>query len=94
VPASAFPFYTKQVFSRLFDQFFQPFTEACVKAEYQEDENRKLSQKINLTSAVAMLQQILVPSFVRRPARFFQCVDWIIQRSRVVLLKSTTKPPQ
>ena len=40
--------------------------EERITTEYQVDKNRKRSQKINRTSAVAMLQQILIPSFIRK----------------------------
>ena len=40
--------------------------ERCVIDEFQPDNTRKHSQEIKRTSAIAMLQQILIPSFIRR----------------------------
>jgi hypothetical protein len=40
--------------------------EERVTSEYQADKKRNHNQKINRTSAVAMLQQILIPSHIRK----------------------------
>jgi hypothetical protein len=74
--------------------------EERIATEYQADEQRKHSQKINRTSAVAMLQQILVPSFIRR--KFEQALhafDELVAKTREIVRpnRSNTrqhKPPK
>lgn len=67
--------------------------EERVKAEYQVDKDRKRSQKINRTSAVAMLQQLLVPAFIRR--KFLQAVrafDDLVEKTREIVRPNRSNP--
>ncbi|CAG5006773.1 IS4 family transposase ISPa45 [Dyadobacter sp. CECT 9275] len=67
--------------------------EERVKAEYQADKRRKRGQKINRTAAVAMLQQILVPAFIRRKfLQALQAFDDLVEKTREIVRPNRSNP--
>lgn len=74
--------------------------EERITSEYQADHNRKHSQKINRTSAVAMLQQILIPSFIRRKFELaLRAFDELVAKTREIIRPNRSnqrkhKPPK
>jgi IS4 transposase len=85
-------FYAKMFAITLCSVLAFPIEERIV-AEYQADETRKHSQKINRTSAVAMLQQILIPSFIRRkfePA--LRAFDDLVAKTREIVRPNRSNP--
>ena len=67
--------------------------EERVTAEYQADQDRKNSQKINRTVAVAMLQQILIPSFIRKKfTQAIQAFDDVVEKTREIIRPNRSNP--
>ncbi|MFN3378519.1 MAG: transposase [Runella zeae] len=78
-------FYAKMFAITLCSVYSFPIEER-VKAEYQKDKQRKHSQKINRTSALGMLRQLLIPSFIQ--GKFNQAIkafDDIVSKTREIL---------
>jgi hypothetical protein len=85
-------FYAKMFAITLCSVLAFPIEERVI-AEYQADKTQKHSQKINRTSAVAMLQQILIPSFIRRkfePA--LSAFDDLVAKTREIIRPNRSNP--
>jgi len=67
--------------------------EEKVRQEFQADESRKYSQKINRTGALAMTREILIPIFIRR--RFDEALnafDHIVYKTREIIRPGRSFP--
>lgn len=85
-------FYAKMLAITLCSVLAFPIEERII-TEYQADKNRKHSQKINRTSAVAMLQQILIPSFIRRKfQQALQAFDDLVAKTREIVRPNRSNP--
>lgn len=85
-------FYAKMFAITLCSVLAFPIEERVI-AEYQEDETRKHSQKINRTSAIAMLQQILIPSFIRKKfEQALRAFDDLVTKTREIVRPGRSNP--
>jgi len=85
-------FYAKMLAITLCSVLAFPIEER-ITAEYKADESRKHSQKINRTSAVAMLQQILVPTFIRRQfQQALRAFDDLVAKTREIVRPNRSNP--
>lgn len=85
-------FYAKLYAITLCSIYAHPIEEK-VKAEYKQDQNRKRAQKINRTSALDMLQKILIPAFFKRKFKeAIKAFDDIVYKTREVIRPERTFP--
>lgn len=85
-------FYAK-VFSLTLCSIYAFPIEERVRAEYQADQSRTYSQKINRTAAVSMLQQLLIPSFIRKKfSQALQAFDELVANTREIIRPNRSNP--
>ena len=86
-------FYAKVFLMTLTAAYAHPIEEK-VRAEYQADKDRKHAQKINRTSAVAMMMDMAIPMFIKRKFKqAIQAFDQIVYQTRE-LLRTNRKNPR
>lgn len=67
--------------------------EEKVKMEYAQDQNRKYGQKINRTSALGMLHNILIPSFLKNQfKRAIKAFDDVVYKTRELVRPGRSNP--
>ena len=72
--------------------FSHPIEEK-VRKEYKADENRKYDQKINRTNAIANLQDILIPMFIKKKFReSLDAFDNLVSKTREIIRPDRSNP--
>lgn len=85
-------FHAKVFMLTLMAAYAHPIEER-VRNEYKADQNRKYDQKINRTSALASLRDMLVPLFVRKSfEKSIQAFDELVIKTREIVRKDRHNP--
>ena len=85
-------FYAKIFLMTLCAAYAHPIEEK-VTAEYKADQERKHSQQINHTSAIAATQDILIAVFIRRQyAKALEAFDDIVYKTREIVRPGRNVP--
>jgi hypothetical protein len=85
-------FHAKILSMTLCAAYAHPIEDKVVN-EYREDKNRKHSQKINRTSALAMLQSIMIPMFLKKNyKKALKAFDAIVYNTREVIRSKRKNP--
>lgn len=85
-------FYAKVFLMTLCAAYAHPIEEK-VKEEYKADKERKYSQKINRTNAMAMTQDILIAVIIKRKfSEALDAFDLIVQKTREIIRPGRSFP--
>jgi hypothetical protein len=85
-------FYAKVFLLTLCAAYAYPIEEKVIE-EYKADKNRKISQKINRTNAIASLQDLFVPMFLKR--KYEQAInvfDNLVYKTREIIRPGRNNP--
>lgn len=82
-----------KIFSMTLCAAFAHPIEEKVRAEYKADHNRKRSQKINRTHALASLTDMLIPMFIKRKlGKLLNAFDDLVYRTREIIRPARSNP--
>jgi hypothetical protein len=85
-------FHAKVFLMTLCAAYAHPIEKKVIE-EYEADQNRKHTQKINRTNALAMTMDILVPTFIRKKYNeAMQAFDLIVENTREIVRPGRSNP--
>jgi hypothetical protein len=85
-------FYAKVFLLTMVATYAYPIEEKVIE-EFKADKNRKFSQKINKTNAIASLQDLLVPMFIKKKyQQALNTFDDLVYRTREIVRPGRNNP--